>query len=267
MGTKSSKTVEGGILLELEKPYYYPGELIVGKIYLNFQQNFASDGIYLTLEGEEFVSFKQRKTRKSQRNINYENNTNNNQTKSYIKTRTGKKIIYKQEQLIIPFRDSMIYSGQYIYPFSFMLNPSLPGSFEYYDEQNSAYIKYILDVKVQSKVSDHNIKNEMLLIVRQPPQFFQYPKRLSDTKNISTWCCFDKGSSTLNISYEKNFYCPDEKVNVICELDNTRCQLKSNSIKLALIQTIILKDKENKSRSNFLCRTIAESRYDGHYVY
>jgi hypothetical protein len=159
----------------------------------------------------------------------------------------------------------MVYSGQYVYPFSFMLPPNLPGSFEYYDTENTAYIKYILEAKVISSNSNEHIKNEILVIVRQPPQFFQYPTRLTDTKNISTWCCLGKGTSTLNISYEKNYYCPDEKVNVICELDNTRCQLDATCIKLGLIQTITIRDKKN--RTKFLSRKVAENRYERRYVY
>jgi len=157
----------------------------------------------------------------------------------------------------------MIYAGQYVYPFSFMLPGHLPGSFEYYDYENTAYIKYILEAKALSSTGSNHIKNEILLIVRQSPQFFQYPTKLSDTKNISTWCCFSKGSSTLNISYEKNYYCPEEKVNVICELDNTRCTLNGNAIRLALMQTITLHDKKN--RTKYLTRKVAESRYAGVY--
>ena len=277
MGSNSSKVIEGGILIELEKPYYYPGEMVLGKMYLNFHQNFKSHGIELTLEVEEYASFREQKRRRNN-NPNHNHNHNHNHdnklqnqplvpnqnTTFYSKLRYGKRVLFKSSQIIITFNNNFISSGQYVYPFSFMLPPNLPGSFEYYDLENAAYIKYLLEVKALSSHSSNHIKNEMLIIVRQSPQFFQYPTRLSDTKNITTWCCFGKGSSTLNISYEKNYYCPEEKVNVICELDNTRCQLKATCIKLALMQTIVIKDKKN--RSKFLTRKLAESRYDGHYV-
>jgi len=257
MGSNSSKVVEGGLLIELEKPYYYPGEMILGKIYLNFHQNFNTHGIELGLEVEEFGSFKEQKQRTKVL-------SNDHRSRFYTKVRYGKRILFKSNQIIITFQSGMVNSGQYVYPFSFMLPPNLPGSFEYYDLDNTAYIKYILEAKVISSNSNNHIKNEILVIVRQPPQFFQYPTRLTDTKNISTWCCFSKGTSTLNISYEKNYYCPDEKVNVICELDNTRCNLDANCIKLALIQTIIIKDKKN--RTKYLSRKVAENRYDSRYV-
>lgn len=280
MGSNSSKVIEGGILIELDKPYYYPGEMIIGKIYLNFHQNFSTHGIELGLEVEEFGSFKEEKRRRQNHLIQSQHNHNHNHTHNhnhnnnhqiqvrlpefYTKLRFGKRILFKSSQIIINFPNNMIYSGQYVYPFSFMLPPGLPGSFEYYDLDNTAYIKYILEAKVLSSNSNNHIKNEILVIVRQNPQHFQYPTRLSDTKNITTWCCFGKGTSTMNISYEKNYYCPEEKVNVICELDNTRCRLDASCIKLALIQTITIKDKKN--RMKVLSRKVAESRYDGIYV-
>jgi len=68
----------------------------------------------------------------------------------------------------------------------------------------------------------------------------------------------------LNVSYEKNYFCPDEKVNVICELDNTRCQLNATCIKLRLYQVISLKDK--KQRVKIIRRNVAESQYQGTYL-
>ena len=291
MGSNSSKLTEGAILIELEKPYYYPGETVLGKIYLNFNQNFNTHGIELNLEVEEFTSFREQKYRKrgssniqfdshQQNNHHHQNNHNNHNhnhqigvnvnntspttSQFYSKIRYGKRLLFKCSQIIIPFLNNTIYTGQYVYPFSFMIPVNLPGSFEYYDHENTAYIKYILEIKALNSHSSNHIKNEILLIVRQSPQFFQYPTKLSDTKSISTWCCFGKGSSTLNISYEKNYYCPEEKVNVICELDNTRCQLNGTCIKLALMQTITLKDK--KCRTKYLSRKVAECRYQGLYV-
>ena len=269
MGSKNSKSPDG-ILIELDKPYYFPGELIFGKIYLNLFQNHYSSGINLTIQGEEFVSYSEMKIKKGNNQHNSNNNHNNKNTSSnnqkYVKKREGKTIIYRCSELIIPFHDSIIQAGQYIFPFSFILPSHLPGSFEYYDNDNFAYIKYIIQASSESFKSHQTLKNDFLLILRQSPLYFHYPTRLSNTQNLSTWCFFNKGSSTLNISYEKNYYCPEEKVNVICELDNTRCKLKATSIKLSLIQTIILKNKQDKNRNKILSRVVNESRYDGQYV-
>jgi len=100
------------------------------------------------------------------------------------------------------------------------------------------------------------------LIVRQSPQNFEYPTKLSDTKNISTWCFFSKGTATLNVSYLKNHFSPDESMQVVCELNNTRCTIDASSISLQLFQAITLRAG---AETKYLNRKIAETRYSGNY--
>jgi len=172
--------------------------------------------------------------------------------------------LFKTTQFLYKFHNNVINQGQYVIPFSFMLPSHVPGSFEYYDNENIAYIKYILQLRALSSGKSEHITNSILLIVRQPPNFFQYPTKLSDTQTIRTWCCFNKGVSTLNVSYEKNYYCPDENVKMVCELNNSNCNLNGSSIILSLFQVITLKDKKN--RTKILPRKVCESRYDGVYL-
>lgn len=251
MGSNSTKSVEGGLIIDLDKSYYYPGEIIHGKIYLDILQDFETSGIELEIEVEEYTSFNELKKIK------------NTQNKSQIKKREGKKTLYNNTQCVFKPDNNLLQQGQYIYPFTFMLPLNMPGSFEYYDNENVAYVKYIVEVRAVSLSTKH-IRNTILLVVRQPPQFFQYPTKLSDTKTISSCCCLDKGASTLNISFEKNYYCPDEKVNVICELDNTKCSLTGKCIKLVLFQSITIADKKN--RVKVLSRKIVENRFESVYV-
>jgi hypothetical protein len=105
-----------------------------------------------------------------------------------------------------------------------------------------------------------------ILIVRQPQQFFSYPNNLTDTKNITAWCFFAKGSSTLNVSYPKNFYVPGENVQVICNLNNTHCELNATRFKLQLIQKIHLKVHDDIERNMYINRLVTESAIDGYYV-
>jgi len=175
-----------------------------------------------------------------------------------------KEFCLKQPNFYIKFHNNTINQGQYVIPFSFMLPSQVPGSFEYYDNENIAYIKYILQIRALSSGKTENITNSILLIVRQPPNFFQYPTKLSDTQTIRTWCCFNKGVSTLNVSYEKNYYCPDENVKMLCELNNRDCTINGSSIILSLFQVITLKDKKN--RTKFLPRKVCESRYNAVYL-
>jgi hypothetical protein len=154
--------------------------------------------------------------------------------------------------------------GQYAYPFFFVLPPNLPGSFEFYDFETRCCVKYIVTAKALSWLENiRDISHKNLLIVRQPLKFFQYPTNLSDTKNITTWCCFSQGTATINVSYPKNFFCQNEAVQVLCELNNTRCKLNASCIKLQLIQQITLRFQYG---ARYFSRIVAQCRDEAQYV-
>ena len=50
------------------------------------------------------------------------------------------------------------------------------------------------------------IKNENVIIVRQPYTNFNYPTNVTRTTQLG--CCTDKGSATVNLKYDNNSYWP-----------------------------------------------------------
>jgi hypothetical protein len=56
----------------------------------------------------------------------------------------------------------------------------------------------------------------------------------------------------------------EERMNVICEFDNTKCSLGAKSIKMTLFQKIVLKDGRENTR--ILLRKISENEYANKYV-
>jgi len=74
--------------------------------------------------------------------------------------------------------------------------------------------------------------------------------------------------STLNVSYRgqdgtKKIFYQGETVDMICELDNSRCTLNATCVKLQLYQRIILRDRFGKFK--FLNRLVNERRENGIY--
>lgn len=236
MGINNSNTNEGGFIINLDKPYYYPGEMVHGKIYSNFNKNFETSRVELEIKGEEYTSFFEKKKSKK------------NTKESYMKKRVGVTLLYSNTQELFKPSNNQLSHGHFIYPFTFMLPLNLRGSFEYYDKDYTAYIKYILEVRALA-MDSHKIKNTILLIVRQPPQIFQYPCKMSDTKDIKICCCIGKGKNTVSVRFEKNYYCIEDKVNVICEFDSTKCKVGVNCITLTLFQKITIKDKKDREKT------------------
>lgn len=268
----------GGLVINFEKPYYYPGDLVRGHIYLNMASSFDTKGLELTVKVKEFAQYyeTESKTTTETKRV-YDDLTKEYKDISIPKTEFVKvakkddKTLFKNKAMIATMMNNVLIMGQYSYPFQFTLPHHLPGSFEYYSEDAEAYIKYKINAKALSwHGKKTNIKNSNILIVRQAPTNFSYPTNLSDTRNLSTWCFFSKGTSTLNVSYPKNHFCPDESVQVICNLNNTRCTLNATCIKLQLMQQLTLTIREHGKHSHphtkYMNRVVAETRYDGNYV-
>jgi sporulation-control protein spo0M len=243
MGVPNTKHAIGGMVINLEKPYYYPGEIVHGKIYCLFSQPYDCKSVEMEISAEEYTMFTEMKRREKAKETS-------------INKREGRNCIYKRVQTIMVSEKNIINQGHYVYPFTFMLPLNLPGSFESYSDEHSAYIKHIVEVRaLPLDPNTQAITNSILFIVRQPPQFFQYPSKMTDSKCIKI-CCLNKGTSSVTVSLEKNYYTTDDKVNVICELDNTKCSLDIKSIKLELFQEIILKDKNERVQN--ISRKVSE---------
>lgn len=253
MGVTNSSSHKGGFLIDLDKPYYYPGEIVYGKIYSCFQEPFDCVAVEIEISGEEFVSFEEKKHKKS------------NLKETYMKKRYGRRTLHKSSQILFRPYNNLINQGHYIYPFSFILPLNLPGSFEYYSKDYSAYVRYTLELKAipfQKEVEP--IKDQMVVVIRQPPTHFQYLSKVSDSKPIETCCCIGKGVSTVSLQIERNYCCLDEEVNLTCEFDNSQCRAQGKRLDLALFQIISVKDK--KDRKRVLIRKLNEYSYSDRYV-
>lgn len=243
----------------------------IGNLSSNFNQgnnfNATTNDVKLTHNSNNHVTTT---TTSSSNNFNlkvgtnFDNNFNNNNgnvhTTSIITTApkpcVSFRTLFKNTVIVSKIEDNFLSGGQYAYPFTFALPNHLPGSFEFYDEDKSAYIKYFVTARVVSNYgTDHNLNAEALLIVRQQGENFSYPTRLSNTSNIRSWCFFQKGTSTLNLSYPKNSFCPGEQVIVDCEVVNTHCEVAATSVTLELYQQITLRaDNESKYINRCIAR-------------
>jgi hypothetical protein len=261
MGTINSKA--GNLAIEISKEFYYPGNTVIGTIYIEMNETLEAAGLELNLQIVESVNFADNENAQNEPSEEYQLLSDQRMLEG---TNSTSLVLYQNSWMIAKFNENVILTGQYAYPFSFVLPENLPGSFEYYDENNTAYIKYVITAKlISTEIKEKNVNSSALIIVRQSPTTLGYPTQLSDVKSIRSWCCIHQGSSTLNVAYPKSHFHPDESVRIICTVDNTRCLVDANTIRLQLIQNIMLKD--NKNNSKFLCRKVGEQVYRGLLVY
>jgi hypothetical protein len=181
--------------------------------------------------------------------------------------RKDKQTLFKNSCVIGTMINNIFNFGQYAYPFNFTLPNFLPGSFEYYSHDISSNIRYMVKAKaLKWREDDHELESRNILVVRQLQQGFSYPSQVTNESKLTTCCFFKKGSSRLTVSFPKNHFSMDERLSVLCALDNRNSKLPSKNVKFQLIQTMILRSHKHGNHTKYFSRLIAESDNYGPYV-
>ena len=55
---------------------------------------------------------------------------------------------------------------------------------------------------------------------------------------ITTWCCVDQGTSKIEVVFDKNVFEPHEVCKAHVHLDNARCNVNLNEVRLAIEQDL-----------------------------
>jgi hypothetical protein len=275
MGT-SAINKKGGLVIDFDKDFYYPGDIVNGKLYLDIHTDIEAFALELNLKIVEAIFL----------DIGYENNDINNNNKLLIDnnkhiSQSDKVLVYPKKEyncrneakltlyqntwVLAKYSDNLLLTGQYVYPFSFSLPKDLPGSFEYFDNFNKAYIKYCVTSRIIS-INDH--ENELsscnLLIVRQTIDDFGYILNNSITTIPKSCCCISQGKATVNVRLSNTIYKADEELSLICEFINSKCKLDALSINMELFQRLAFINHEKKCKS--ILRKISEKSFEGLYV-
>ena len=237
-------TPHGQIFLRTTNPFYIAGENVTGEIYLNLTQPFQGNTIYLKVKGEENCRWEEQET-------HWRTNPDGTRT-SYTETvyHKGENNFYRHKFPVFCFNYPTIPPGQYCFPFSLALQSNLPGTFYETEPHFTAGIKY--KIKVELCFSHNNetaLKYSQPLIIREPiknQMMFNVP--VENSINAKTWCCLAQGLSKIKCFFEKNTYCPDELANMICEIDNSQCNLSVRNVNIQLIMNIHLKTNHGRER-------------------
>lgn len=88
------------------------------------------------------------------------------------------------------------------------------------------------------------IKNENVIIVRQPYTNFNYPTNVTRTTQLG--CYSDKGCATVNLKYDKNSYSLGETVNAHIVINNSMSKVPSTCSELQIVQELCLQKPGTK---------------------
>lgn len=240
--TSSNQAQPGGLLVNVDKASYKPGDVVQGNIFLNLTQSVSATSLDLNLRIEEFTEY-----------IVYTKN------KKYSNSHPCLRVLYDSTASLLKFNQNLIPPGQYQFPFSFGLPLNMPGSFEYYDKFTKSYIKYTLEAKLSNFNSKSEIKNQVLLIVNQPFNIESNNIFKEVSQDLTSFFCIHKGCSTLKVFIPREYFYSNDTIIAKCELDNKNTSLSANNVKVTLKQNIALKDGHGKLRR--ITRQISSINY------
>jgi len=248
------------VYLQTGQASYAAGEIITGNAYLYITSMYPAHEVEIKIKGKERTKWRERIVRYEQ-----EPNGQNREIVEIIKHR-GDKSISQRSVPIFMFPPGQSIVGQFIFPFQVNIDDTSPGSFMFIDHQNFTKAKIQYSISVVVKPHDtHNFKEmkfSQRLIVRQKmPAVMGVGTVDTQTKNLTTWCCFSQGPSTIKTSFERDTYLPSEVAKALCEIDNGKCKLRIIGTTCRLTQTVELED-DNRNRKK-ITNVVSSATYPG----
>ena len=265
------KNNQNKIHIKTDRNFYFSGDKISGKIFVDITELTNSKGVQLTIKGKETLQsnlestnsdssdededeknnkittnssnsnmFKTTKSTSSYKppklaNINNNDiNNNNNNDLNY----NDDIEIFKSKTYIPISLSNYIKEGKYILPFEATLPKNIPGTFLL----NTSHIFCEIFYTLKAKLIDSN--NEVLkcaipLIVREKESRFDYKNNISKTSDIGNCCC-GKGRTKIDVAFPLGFVSIGKSFQIKVNVDNTKCDVDANNFFISVFQKIIL---------------------------
>lgn len=157
----------GYLYVKTDRPYYYPGNVVQGKIHIRIDIPMNAHTLEIDVQGEEKASFMRHWTE------SYEHNGER-------KTRHHSERVHMHRNLIdvrapcFTF-GSALNPGDYIVPFTFTLPTNLPSSIMFHRPHDrdhpQAYIKYYITA-ILKNMDRTELRYSQMLVIHEPPVAF-----------------------------------------------------------------------------------------------
>lgn len=158
----------GYLFVKTDRPYYYPGNVVYGKIYIRLECPMDAKNLEIKISGKEKASFLRRETE------HYHENGEQKTRQVTKKEKCFKQLIDVTAHCFA--FGSRLMPGDYTVPFEFTIPAHLPASIMYHNihhhDKPKAHIKY----NVKAIVHNHDrtqLKYKQMLILHEPPVAFQ----------------------------------------------------------------------------------------------
>jgi len=222
MGNIDSRACfNGGYLyVKTDRPYYYPGNEVMGKIHIRISQPCQAKELKMRITGKEKCSFLRRETITRERNGERHSETITHHEKY-------KKTLIDVSAHCFAF-GSVLMPGDYIVPFQFTLPHTLPASIMYNNKHHHDRPKAIIQYNVKAVLTTHHqgdLKYKQLLVIHEPPVPFRADEQHTQKVGITTCCCMNQGTTDMSVQFDKNVFYGNETAAAKVSVSNKDCAL------------------------------------------
>lgn len=239
MGGASS--THGGLAISFENSSCFAGQVVSGAVHISVTAPTNQGTLYLRFKGSEKTAW-----------------TTTTRTKvlgKYVTTvnyHSGRHKICNVSYPIYQF-DHGLEPGGYSLPFCFRLPENIPSSLSFSEGSTGAHIFYKFHAKFVG-ISGEVIKGKEIIHMRQAVYALQ--RDLAQKKNavLKTWCCVNKGSCEVDVSYPQDTFNPLQHATFYAIVDNSLSKLSITSVTCNFGFTLRL--REDGSQTFLVKRTV-----------
>jgi hypothetical protein len=155
---------DGGYLyVKTDRPYYYPGNVVLGKIYIRVERPMDAKWLEIKISGKEKASFMRDET-----------------YKQGDETRT-RKVKERMSRCLLDVKahcftfGTQLMPGDYSVPFEFTLPATLPSSIMYHNKHHHKRPKAHITYFIKAVIENHDrtqLKYKQMLVLHEPPVAF-----------------------------------------------------------------------------------------------
>ena len=250
METSPSSQIK--VFFDIQKPFYYPGEQILGSILIEFLDSINCSQISIISKGKQYIKINKKNISCEIEDDLYfddsfeEGDTDNtkNKAEKNIENIEETKTLYKYKKNL-KINNTNILKGKFTFPLEIDLPNNIPPSFLYIDNNIYFEIIYTLIIKFEGL----NYKEVFPFILRQKEKSFNYPK-FTEHKKILGECCWERGETTIKINPVEKYNLLGNNIKFNVLINNENSGMPGTPLNIELYQKLIFfpKDKSNKIR-------------------
>lgn len=256
----------GSIYITFDKGAYTTGTQVNAMVMLNITQDMRdAASVWVTLTGQEHVYLVQRKSKTT-----HTGSGKNRRSKTVYWNvyHDDQKVFFHDQMCIYSFPGGFIPRGQYSFPVTFILKKELPSTFFYdfeFHGTNFASIAYTFEAETRAMngAQVNPLEAKVPIVVNQDLSAFPMQTRQEIEKEVTTWCCCNKGKSKVVTHFQKNSYYFGETAVLFVELDNSQCSARLEQVKADFAQVITLRARTFSTTKHIVHQTTSVAGIGG----